>query len=181
MVPWSWRTAAQVALLASGSLLLLGADGCSSEDVSCTLIGCEDQLTLEVTQKDGTWPPGEYDVRVTYGGQAVTCRYQWAPQAGTLWAFADCGPLVSLHVSPRTVCEHRVEGQAVVQQCEPVPGQFIEYLTVRGTPSAVAVRHRLNGTVLDEREVRATYEAAQPNGVGCGPICQQASAAIILP
>jgi hypothetical protein len=165
-VEWARIAAALAVALALG----LGCSGTKT----CTLIGCVDEMDLRIERADGT--PVNLAVSVTADGQAVTCS---APTTGStatcdgnvmVWSHAlqDCNQQASANGAMSVVCVDN--------------GRFAQDITINGTPRAVTVSLlSADGVVVAERTFTPAYRAVQPNGPGCGEICQQASDAWTLP
>ncbi|WP_437925236.1 hypothetical protein WMF37_40215 [Sorangium sp. So ce291] len=54
----------------------------------------------------------------------------------------------------------------------PIPGQFVQGITVHGTPARVDVVVRRDGAAVGERSFTPEYQTSTPNGEGCGPACR---------
>lgn len=87
----------------------------------------------------------------------------------------DCSPGLTLFITAEQRCTTVMRGGAVGQSCEPIPGRFVERLTVSGTPARLYLRQQVDGRVLLERELAPQYRDTFPNGPQCGPACRQAT------
>jgi len=156
--------------LSRGALLLLAALGCGAlscdgsgiGSMACTLIGCEDQFMATLTVDATMVPAGMHTVQVTADGVVASCAFQFPPDVGL---GVPCSSAFGLTIVPD----------------QTIAGRFTERITFSGTPSLVEVQQLVGGTVIFDQTVSPTYQMNQPNGPGCGPICEQANVLWTIP
>jgi hypothetical protein len=159
---------ARIAAALMGALTL----GCSGTK-TCTLIGCVDEMNLRIERADGT--PVNLAVSVTADGQVVTCS---APTTGST---ASCDGNVMVWSHALQDCNQQASANGAMSVVCVDNGRFAQDITINGTPRAVSVSLLSGDGVIAERTFTPAYGAVQPNGPGCGEICQQASDAWTLP
>ena len=151
-------------LVCIGIVLLVGAaaaGGCGGK--VCTLIGCGDGLTASVHSADGSFPSGMHRIELMADGNTWTCTFVYP-------AALQMQPLCSgfrvefltrdgLHRDP--------------VRCD--PGQYVETITVGGTPGQVHVWQYVDDVPILDAAAAPSYEESWPNGPECGPACRQAS------
>ncbi|WP_437591991.1 hypothetical protein [Sorangium sp. So ce1000] len=164
--------ARKTAALAAGFAMTAATAGCAPK--RCTEMGCADSFSVTAATADKSWAAGEYTLELTVDGAAVSCAYSWTntPQAGGSGVFVQCSPTVTVAIEAVTTCTETVGRNAVSQSCTPVPGQFRQLLTVRGTPARVDVVARRNGALFGERRFTPKYQTSYPNGKDCAPACR---------
>jgi hypothetical protein len=175
----------------SGALLLMaalacGALGCGGGalawgEMVCSDVGCEDQFSASVTMDATQIPAGTHTIDVMADGAAMSCTFSFPPDPSTGGIAAQCPSGLTVLVQPATVCTTTQSRTAASQQCQPIDGKFTESIWVSGTPKMVQVQQLVGGTAILDQTVSPTYQTNEPNGPGCGPICQQASAAWTIP
>jgi hypothetical protein len=161
-------------------LLLIAATavpGCFTGK-ACNLIACRDQFRATVTGVDGSLPSGTHVVEVTADGVALSCTFQvplaMLPSGGTVGP--ACASGLEVGIRPATTCTEAAMGSIKSLTCAPIAGRFFEDITVAGTPAQLQVRVSVDDAVLLERAETPGYVSNEPNGPGCEPTCQQASA-----
>jgi hypothetical protein len=155
-------------------LAAFGSAGCDSK--ACTTIGCSDQFSATLTRADGSFPAGVHKLDVTADGVMLSCSFTFAGAD----VFAACPGGLSVSVVTATTCTEIRMGDTVSLRCDPIPGQFIERLSVQGTPRALRIVQSVDEVALMDQTAAPTYQAARPNGADCEPVCQQASATFTL-
>jgi hypothetical protein len=138
----------------------------SCSDSSCTLVGCQSGLLLEYPSAE--WPEGEYNFQVEAGDLEASCTVELdhsvdpesTPDGLTS---APCTPSESLWLAVNL----RTGG--------------IDHIELFDAPDAVRVMIRFEGARLHEQTVEPQYQAVEPNGPGCGPVCRGSSEALDLP
>ena len=160
--------------------------GCNSNpfgSMACATRGCQDQFTATVSVTSTTVPAGMHSVDVTAEGTMLSCTFAFPPVnlAGGGTVGAQCPIGLTVDIQPTTVCTTTDTDAAAIERCDAVPGQFTEVIAVLGTPSSVHVQQSVGGTQILDQSATPTYQSNQPNGPGCAPICQQASAAWTIP
>jgi hypothetical protein len=156
-------------------MVVLALAGC--EGKVCTLRGCSDQFSATLTRADGSFPAGAHQIDITADGVTMSCTFNFAGSA----VVATCPSGLDVTVGPATTCTEIRTGNSVSLRCDPIPGQFVEQLSLRGTPRALRVVQSVAGVTLLDQSMAPIYEAAYPNGPECGSPCQQASATLTLP
>ena len=143
---------------------------------ACTLIGCHDQLTVNVEPSSGLFPAGMHVLTVEVPGQASrTCEVVFNPAPGNTAQAAKCSPGVRAIFLQKQSCTTVQRGGAVGQVCEPIPGKFEEQIAIDGTPGEVRLTQTANGTTILDQRLSPTYVDTRPNGPGCEPVCRQAT------
>jgi len=154
---------------------LFAVAGC--EEKACTLRGCTDQFSATLTRADGSFPAGAHQIDVTADGVIMSCTFNFAGSG----VVATCPTGLDVTVAPATTCTEIRMGDSVSLRCDPIPGKFVEQLSLRGTPSQLHLVQSVDGVALLDQAMAPTYEGAYPNGPECGATCQQASATLTLP
>jgi len=157
-------------LVCIGIILLGGAavvGGCGGK--SCTLVGCSDGFSANVRRADGSFPSGLHRIEVLADSATLTCTFTFPLAVGSL---PVCGGF-SVVVFPATTCTDT--------RCDPIPGQFVETITVPGTPGQVHVWQYANDVAILDAAAAPSYQDFYPNGPDCDPApCRQASASWTL-
>jgi hypothetical protein len=159
----------------------------------CTLVGCEDQATLDLQSPTGAWPPGSYQFALVIDGNAANCAIQVpAAPSGTTRVDGSCTSKITLTFLAEQQCGTPANDGAATgttssgsnstqsETCSPVPGHFHQTLTLPGTPRDVALTLTRDDHSLVQQNVTLTYATSQPNGPGCDPTCHQASSALTI-
>ena len=154
---------------------VFAAAGCETK--VCTTAGCTDQFTASLSRADGSFPAGAHQVDVTADGVTMSCTFSFAGSG----VGATCPPELDVTVGPATTCMEFQVGNATGYRCDPIPGQFIEQLTLRGARRDVRVVQSVDGVVMLDQSIAPTYKLTRPNGPDCEPVCEQASATFTLP
>ena len=151
-------------LVCIGIVLLGGAaaaGGCGGK--VCTLIGCGYGLTASVHSADGRFPSGMHRIELMADGNTWTCTFAYP-------AALQMQPLCSgirVEFLTETICTET--------RCDPIPGQYVETITVAGTPGQVHVWQYVDDVPILDAAAAPSYEESWPNGPECGPACRQAS------
>ena len=139
-----------------GLLLALGVVGCDIGQ-SCTDIGCESGVTVDLSPKTESWQAGQYELRLDLDDKHTTCSFE-APE-----------DLVS------QVCK----GDFLINLTGRIDHIELRARTDSWTPKTVHVELSRDGaSVLDESQT-LKYAENQPNE-GCAPICHRAAAAFVV-
>ncbi len=148
------------------ALLAITCGGSGFGGQSCTEIGCSDGLTV-VVPSDAEWPAGDYRFVVDVEGTTTTC-------SGSL-------PLPPCETRAIT-CDREGVVQITESGCALSAEQhaFGELHFLQGTPSSVRVEIYHQDRAVAQQSFTPTYQTVQPNGPGCGPICEQASVELPL-
>lgn len=154
------------------ALLLVGATAACERSQACTLIGCQDQASINIRKVNGLAP--EATLSLELDGRLVECP---APAAGSS---ATCDADVTVEARERVSCTEEARDGARVLTCVPT-GAFEEVVTIRGTPAAVRVTARSADGFVAERTFQPTYQTSRPNGPDCEPACRQWSEIWTLP
>lgn len=115
---------------------------------ACTQIGCEDQVTVELTAASGALVEGAYEVTVVADGVPETC---------TLTIAADCDSGSTCLQDSTCYLAYLLSGPQRVS------------LTVSGAPELVTVERA--GVEVGRASFSPEYEKLEPNGARCGPTC----------
>lgn len=131
---------------------------------TCTSIGCEDRLAIELARGPETdpspraLPAGRYEVELAHDDVAITCRHSWP--AETNIAF-DCP--ASDHTVLFVLDEDRVTPLG------------IDVVIEDQSPPSLEVVVRLDGAVITAQTFTPIYEEYFPNGPECDLVpCRQA-------
>jgi len=154
--------------------------GCSSR--ACTLIGCFDQFSASVRRADGTFPAGNHRVEVLADGVSLSCTFTFPsdPTGSAAYVYAPCPSGLMVSVSPELACADVRSDSAVTRTCDPVPGRFMESISLSGTPGQVHAWQYLDDAAILDAAAAPSYQNYQPNGPECGPGCRQAAVAWTL-
>jgi hypothetical protein len=156
------------------TLFVASLAGCETK--VCTLRGCSNQFSATVSRADGSFPNGVHQVDVTVDGVSLSCAFTFA--GGT--APPTCSPDLMLTVAPAERCTETRTGNSVSLRCDPIPGQFVERISLQGTPGELRVVQTVDGVALLDEAMVPAYQAVYPNGPECGGACQQATASWTL-
>lgn len=151
------------------TILLMGcsddATDPSAPVLRCTEIGCSDGLTVVVRSTTDRFLPGHYDVSVApMGAPARSCQFVISN---------DLGRCASGHC----VLEENCNAIYLVGYNDP-DRVSITYPVIEA-PFDLQVQR--DGTLLVQVNVEPVYDAIQPNGSGCPPICHAASVGVSVP
>ncbi|MFN8178237.1 MAG: hypothetical protein U0167_09920 [bacterium] len=135
------------------------------DDTPCTLMPCSDGFTLTLRHASLRFPAGEYTVRVTPSGGAVTeCSFAVSD---------DTGVCASGHCVSSTSCD----GVFFVGY----PGNERVELRYPALTPPVLVEVGLDGTAAANEVLDLEYELFWPNGHSCPPPCLVASGEVMIP
>lgn len=140
----------------SGTMYAFAADGCGGARM-CTLIGCNDQFFIDLTDVFRTDRP--VSVQGSADGEPFNC------EADESTGFRR-DPLCSSKAIALEYWMFYGESQVYVD------------LTFLGVPCAVDLRVVQDDTVLAEASFSPEYQFSAPNGLECGPLCWQAGASL---
>jgi hypothetical protein len=164
-------------VLAAGA----AAPGCFTSK-ACGLVWCRDQFHATVASADGSIPSGTHLLEVTADGVTISCTFQiplaMQPRGGTVAPRCPTG--LEVFIGQESTCTETTTGSNKSLSCVPIPGRFFEDITVTGKPAQVLVRLSVDGAVVLDRIETPGYVSSEPNGPGCDPTCQQASAQWML-
>jgi hypothetical protein len=164
-------------------VLTVGAavPGCFTSK-TCGAVGCRDQFHVTVASADGSIPSGMHVLDATVDGVIISCAFQVPlvvlPSGGTVEPGCPVG--LSVSIRQARTCTETVTETARSLSCAPIPGHFSEEITLLGKPTQVSIRLSVNGDVVLDRAETPAYQSSEPNGPGCDPACQQASALWML-
>jgi hypothetical protein len=131
----------------------------------CTAIGCSSGYNLVVSPSSG-WTAGAYSFELDLDGRAITCQGAIPLKACGERSFSCDADDVRLGES----------GCAL-----PATQQGISNISFEGFPLALSVRILKDGNELTNAKLTPTYQAGQPNGPGCDPVCCSASETLTVP
>ena len=160
-----------IGVVALGATLI--ANACSGV---CTSVGCQPGFSAKVHRADGSFPSGTHQIAIVVDGVSLTCTFAFPlPMvAGGGTSQPTCPSGMTVWVLPATDCTETNSGSSGTETCTDIPGQFVEWITLTGTPAEVQAQQSVDGTVILDATVTPTYQEVAPNGVECGPICHQA-------
>jgi hypothetical protein len=87
---------------------------------------------------------------------------------------------MSVMVGNDQICTETHTGSGVSLRCDPIPGQFVETITLMGKPTQVHVWQYVDDAAILDAAVAPSYADHFPNGPECGGACRQASASWTL-
>jgi hypothetical protein len=171
----------RIRLAVLGIVLVCAAAGGCTGAKPCTLIGCGDSFSASVRRADGSFPAGLHRVEVFADGASLTCTFMFPLEtAGGGVHQPSCPAPMGVSVWPLTTCQEMTSGGAVSQQCDPIPGKFLETIDLAGTPRQVHAWQYVDDAAILDAAAAPVYEDVTPNGPECGPVCRQASVAWTL-
>jgi hypothetical protein len=149
--------------------------GCFSEKV-CPTLGCFDNFTATVKRADGSFPTGMHRIEMLADGATLMCAFSFAEESpGIGRAAPTCPSGLMVTVGNDQTCTETRTGNAVSLRCDPIPGQFVERITLPGTPAQVHVWQYVDDAAVLDAAGAPSYAEVFPNGPECGGACRQAS------
>lgn len=160
-----------VRMVVGGAALI--ATACSNV---CTETGCQPGFSAKVHRSDGSFPSGTHKIDVVADGVSRTCSFTFPlpTVAGGGTSQPSCPSGMTVWVLPATHCAETNSGGTVAEMCTDIPGQFVEWITLTGTPVEVQAQQSVDGAPILDTAADPTYEEVTPNGADCGPTCHQA-------
>jgi hypothetical protein len=157
------------------------AAACSSTK-ACTLRGCSDTFTATLQRADGSFASGMHRIEVLADGITTTCAFMFpfATLPSGVRASPQCPSGLTVTVGMAEICHEVRTATSVGLVCDPVPGQFVETITLLGTPAQVHAWQYVDDTPILDVAAVPEYTDVFPNGPECAPICRQASASWTL-
>jgi hypothetical protein len=140
----------------------------------CTLIGCEDGLTVEL-RPPTSWPSGDYLFRIRVDATDVTCR-------GSI-PLADCGGSRGASPGAGVTCDPDDVVRIAESGCaSPAAAQGFPVLSFAPAlrPRSVEIAITRDGRVVGGATVMPSFREVRPNGPDCPPTCQTARAVLDL-
>lgn len=165
---------ARLAALVLGASILPCA-ACASK--ACPLVGCDNAFSAQISVSVSGVPAGTHTVTVTVDGVTTSCSFQFPPDAATLARGVTCSGSAYVGLTAAQTCQSAGGSET----CQPVPGQYVESVTVFGTPQSIQVQQTVGGTVVLDEDLTPSYQSYQPNGPDCPPTCQEASVQWTIP
>jgi hypothetical protein len=152
-----------------------GGEGGNQPNRICTLACCFDAFTATVRAGLVPFPAGVHVVDVTADTVTQSCMFTFPAERLTPGALIQqrCAP--SLTISVEALCP-----APNIVSCAPSLIKNVETIMVDGTPAQVHVRQTVSGNLILDQSATPAYVPFQPNGPGCDPICQEATAAWTL-
>lgn len=147
--------------------LALASISCSSEPRACTAIGCESGLRVQL-EPTGGWPEGRYRFEIDADGAHATCT-------GSI-PLPACG-------TSALACDRTDGFQIIESGCALAPsGQSFPVIRfdAKLRPKTVTIGVLRNDASVGRMQFAPRFETVQPNGEGCEPVCEQASATLQL-
>jgi hypothetical protein len=127
---------------------------------ACTQIGCTDGLMLRA-DPSFDWEPGIYEFTVMADARTLSCR-------GVL-------PLKPCGNTPTFGCNSQNIRIGESGCALPTTQHAISDIWISGSPKRVVVSATRNGRPFLSRVLLPEYQRLQPNGEGCGPVCESAT------
>jgi hypothetical protein len=164
------------------SLLVIGVVALSAALIAnacsgvCTAVGCQPGFSAKVHRADESFPSGTHQIDVVADGVSLSCTFTFPlpTVAGGGTSEPSCPSGMTVSVLPATSCTETTNGNTTAQTCTDIPGQFVEWITLMGTPAEVQVQQSVDGALILDAMVAPTYQEVAPNDPQCGPICQEA-------
>ncbi len=146
---------------ACGAPLAPAAPDGDPPDAPCPMMGCIDGLTIELAPPGGQWAPGAYVFQVKSTEGTTSCEGSLPlPACDQGRALRCTGPTVSI-------------GEV---GCALPPDQHgFAGIDLPGGPLLVEISIQKDGQPLASAELDPDYRTESPNGLRCGPVCEQAS------
>ena len=161
--------AIKLGIFASAATSMLAcAGGCSDGSApqvqhGCTQIGCVNGLSVQFSRP--LREAGSYTVMLELDGERVSCQ-------STL-PFASCSA-ESPCSSSKVILEQ--SGCALPPSAHEIVG-----LRVTSTVRTLSLRIQRDGGEIASQNFTPSYIRSAPNGEDCEPICEQASATLVVP
>ena len=130
-------------------------------------IGCESGLRVQL-EPDGGWPEGRYRFEIDADGAHAIC-------AGSI-PLPACG-------TSALACDRTDGFQIIESGCALAPsGQSFPVIRfdAKLRPKTVTIGVLRNDASVGRMQFAPRFETVQPNGEGCEPVCEQASATLQL-
>ena len=176
-----WRRSSTIGAAIGAMLAGVAVPACSgggSTPKVCTEIGCADIFTATVQRADGSIPDGAHRIEILADGTTLRCAFTLPlatlPSGGTAQPTCDAGLTVT--VVPAQVCIQTQGDSSTSATCNPIPGKFVEIVTLSGPPGQVHGWQYVDDVAILDVAVAPQYQESRPNGPGCPPVCRQASA-----
>lgn len=169
------RIAGLVALLWVGAC---GLGPVGSGARACGLVGCLDQFTATMQDANGALPAGAQTLTVTADGMTASCSFTLPLAMGS--GQVTCPGGLQVLVRQAETCVSSSNSQTTTLTCTPVAGMFSEIVTITGKPTTIHLTQTVNGATALDQTLTPAYTTSQPNGPGCDPVCEQASAVLTL-
>jgi hypothetical protein len=146
--------------------LLPVVSACQAQTKSCTLIGCNDQFQVEISQAGISFPNFAADMVID--GRKASCSAVSTTTSG------GCDSGVTVGLRELVTCT------SMIQYCAGT-GTYVEVLVIAGTPKTVNISLHNGAKIIAERTFQPQYTDYEPNGPGCDPVCKLAMASWSLP
>ena len=164
----------------------------SSTDASsrdCTLVGCQDMFTAAISMSGSTLKAGIHTLETDSDGTMRTCTVNITQpfldgmNSGTDVGAVSCDDGIRVYLTTETTCTSTTsaDGGVTSTGCVPIPGRFIERISIAGLPTNVRVRQLLNGVAIFDESQSVTYTANRPNGPTCEPECRAGGFELTFP
>ena len=141
-------------LLVLGMALVVTGVACDGSR-SCTDVGCESGLTLNVRLASGSWADGDY----VLDAGAERCSFRIPRDL----------PIVGATTTP--ICRG---GTRVLL------GTSGLQLALASTPKTFAIALSRDGSSILSEDATPNYDESTPNGPDCGPVCRQGHVALVV-
>ena len=145
-------------------------------------------MQLSLRPQAGSWADGAYTFVFTTPESVHTCQLALPGELPTtpgplreLTCSPALGTLGGALLNPASACREERAANAVSENCQPLPGQFVLEVQFVGTPATLSVHVERSGTVLLDDKQTLRYTEERPNGPGCEPVCRQTRLALTLP
>jgi hypothetical protein len=151
-------------LLATTVLAAACGSGDGEGDGVCTLIGCEDGLTIEFELTE----PGAYTFDLVADGEPITCT-------GAL-------PLPPCSSAGGATCSE--SGVSIGESGCALGSSSHSLLNLSfsgSTPAKVELTIKRDGAEVAQQSFTPEYKTFTPNGPGCEPTCTNAEVSLALP
>ena len=169
-----------VILLAFSVITCSSKGTSSSQEMVCTNLNCEDLFAAQVLLNSNSVPSGMHTLTVVADGVTASCTFPFPPDFSNN-SGGKCSGNLSVVVQAAETCQSGAGDGAITEQCDSLPGQFTELIVLKGTPASVQVQQATGGSLILDESVMPSYLTNEPNGPGCPPTCEQATAQWTLP
>jgi hypothetical protein len=163
------------------AVLLFAMDNCG--DNSCTEMGCQDELALEIRTEDNTWLDGQYEFEFNFDDKIYKCEMSIPyelQQASNNFREITCEPDLYMRLEAETLCTEERDKSGVAEICQPIFDQWYLNIIYSDTPRVFRIQVTLDQTSILDQSKNPTYREYWPNGKECGPVCEQSQLEIVL-
>lgn len=144
-------------------------------------MGCYDNFAATAKRTDGSFPTGMHRIEILVDGVMQMCAFTFAETSpGIATASPSCPAGFTVMVGNEQTCTETRTTGSVSLHCDPIPGRFVETITLMGTPAQVHAWQYVDDAAILDAAAAPSYADYFPNGPECGGACRQASASWTL-